>query len=101
MAPLRTLLKGKAFSWTHTHHKTSDNILDNFKDSLLLSYFDMSLSTYIFADAHITGLGDIFYQGENFENLKPGAITSLCTNKAEKNYTQIDLEAHGNRFRTT
>ena len=101
MAPLRTLLKGKAFRWTHTHHKTSDNILDNFKDSLLLSYFDMSLSTYIFADAHIAGLGDIFYQGENFENLKPGAITSLCTNKAEKNYTQIDLEAHGNRFRTT
>ena len=93
VAPLRTLLKGKAFSWTHMHHKTSHNILDNFKDSLLLSYFDMSLPTYIFADAHITGLGDIFYQDENFENLKPVTITYLCTNKVEKNYAQIDLEA--------
>ena len=93
MALLWTLLNGKALSWTHLHQKTFDNILNNFKDSLLLSYFDMSLPTYIFTDAHITGLGAILYQGENFENLKPVAIASHCTNKAEKNYTQIDLEA--------
>ena len=67
--------------------------MNNFKDSLLLSYFDMSLPTYIFTDAHITGLDAILYQGGNFENLKPVAIASCCTNKAEKNYAQIDLEA--------
>ena len=52
--------------------KTFDNILNNFKDSLLLSYFDMSLPTYIFTDGHITGLDAILYQDENFENLKHG-----------------------------
>ena len=75
------------------HQKTFDNILNNFKDSLLLSYFDMSLPIYIFTDAHITGLGAILHQGKNFENLKLVAIVSRCTNKAEKNYAQIDLEA--------
>ena len=53
----------------------------------------MSLPTYIFTDAHVTGLGAILNQGENFENLKPVAIASLCTYKAKKNYAQIDLEA--------
>ena len=53
----------------------------------------MELPTYIFTDAHVTGLGAILYQGKTFENLKPLAIASRCTNKAEKNYAQIDLEA--------
>ena len=53
----------------------------------------MELPTYIFTDAHVTGLGAILYQGKTFENLKPVAIASSCTNKAEKNYAQIDLEA--------
>ena len=92
VAPLRTLLNGKPFCWTHMHQKTFDNILNSSKDSLLLSYFDMSLPTYIFTDAHETGLGAILYQGENFENLKPVAIASRCTYKAEKNYAKIDLE---------
>ena len=48
---------------------------------------------YPLTEAHITGLGAILYQGENFENLKPVAIASGCTNKAEKNYKKIDLEA--------
>ena len=73
--------------------KTFDNILNNFKDSLLLSYFDMSLPTYIFTDGHITGVDAILYQDENFKNLKPVAIASRCTNKTEKHYAQIDLGA--------
>ena len=44
------------------HQNAFDNILNNFKDSLLLSYFDMSLPTYISTDAHITGLGAILYK---------------------------------------
>ena len=48
---------------------------------------------YPLTEAHITGLGAILYQGENFENLKPVAIASRCTYKAKKNYAQIDLEA--------
>ena len=93
VALLRTLLNEKIFCWTHLHQKTFDNILNDFKENILLSYFDMELPTYIFTDAHVTGLGAILYQGKTFENLKPVAIASRCTNKAEKNYAQIDLEA--------
>ena len=93
VAPLRTLLNGNTFSWKHMRQKTFDNILNNFKDSLLLSYFDMSLPTYIFTDGHITGVDAILYQDENFKNLKPVAIASRCTNKIEKHYAQIDLGA--------
>ena len=92
VALLRTLLNEKIFCWTHLHQKTFD-ILNDFKENILLSHFDMELPTYIFTEAHVTGLGAILYQGKTFENLKPVAIASRCTNKAEKNYAQIDLEA--------
>ena len=36
----------------------------------------MTLPTYIFTDAHKTGLGAILCQGKDFENLKPEAIAS-------------------------
>ena len=58
--------------------------MNNFKDSLLLSYFDMSWPTYIFTDAHITGLDAILYQGGNFENLKPVAIASCVLTRLRK-----------------
>ena len=93
VASLRTLLNEKNFCWTRLHQKTFDYILNDFKENILLSYFDMALPTYIFTDAHVTGLGAILYQGKTLENLKPVAIASRCTNKAEKNYAQIDLEA--------
>ena len=53
----------------------------------------MTLPTYTFTDTHKTGLGAILRQGKDFENLKPVAIASRCTNQAEKNYAQLDLEA--------
>ena len=53
----------------------------------------MTLTTYIFTDARKTGRGAILWQGKDFRNLKPVAITSRCTNQAEKNYAQLDLEA--------
>ena len=35
---------------------------------------------------HKTGLRDIFWQGNDFENLKILAIASRCTKQTEKNY---------------
>ena len=98
VASLRTLLNEKNFCWMRLHQKTFDYILNDFKENILLSYFDMALPTYIFTDAHVTGLGAILYLGKTFENLKPVAIASHCTNKAEKNYAQIDLEAMAINF---
>ena len=53
----------------------------------------MTLPTYIFTDALKTGLVAILCHGKDFENLKPLAITSRCTNETGKNYAQLDLEA--------
>ena len=42
VAPLRTLLNGKAFSWTHMHQKTFDNILNSFKDRILTCHYPLT-----------------------------------------------------------
>ena len=60
---------------------------------MVLSYFDMTLPDYIFTDVHKTEIGAILRQEKGFENLKPVAIASRCTNQANKNYAQLDLEA--------
>ena len=70
------------------HQKTLDELSKIFSGNLLLSYFDMTLPTYIFIDAHKTGLGAILCQGKDFENLKPAAIVSQWTNQTEKDYAQ-------------
>ena len=98
VAPLWKLLNKEGFCWTCIHQKPFDKLLKmfsdkTFSDNLLLSSFDMTWPTYIFTDAHKTGLGTILCQGKDFENLKPAAVASQCTNQAEKNYAQLDLEA--------
>ena len=93
VAPLQKLLNEESFCSTYMHQKTFDKLLKTFSDNLLLSDFDMTLPSYIFTDAHKTGLGAILYQGKDFESLKPVVITSRCSNQGEKNYEQLDLEA--------
>ena len=104
VAPLRKLLNEESFCWTQMHQKTFHEVLMMFSDNLLLSYFDMTLSTYIFADAHKTGLGAILCLGEDFENLKTVAIASQCTNHAEQNYAKLcttRFGGYGYRFFTS
>ena len=52
----------------------------------------MPKNTYIFTDAHQTGLGAILCQGTCREDARPVAFASRCT---RKNYPQLDLEAMG------
>ena len=59
----------------------------------LLSYFNISKPTFIFIDAHQSGLSAILALGSDKDNAKPVALASRCTSKAEKNYAQLDLEA--------
>jgi len=53
----------------------------------------MGKQTFLFTDAHITGLGAILAQGENVNSAKPIVFASRTTSSAEKRYPQIDLEA--------
>ena len=67
--------------------------MEGFKKSTLLQYFDMSKQTFIFTNAHQTGVGAMLAQGDSVENARPLTIASRTTNSSEKRYPQIDLEA--------
>ena len=58
----------------------------------------MTKPIYVFTDAHITGLGAMLAQSDDFKSEKPVAFSSRTTNKTESNYPQIDLEAMGLDF---
>ena len=49
-------------------------------------------TTYLFVDAHCTGLGAVLAQGPSIEDCLPVAIASRATSKIEQRYPQLDLE---------
>ena len=49
-------------------------------------------TTYLFVDAHLTGLGAVLAQGPSIEDCLPVGITSRATSKIEQCYSQLDLE---------
>ena len=95
-APLRELTKMNArFKWEEKHQRCFDYLLKEFRKDVLLRYFDTSKPTYLFTDAHQTGLGAILAQGDSIETARPVVIASRTTTEAEKKYPQIDLEGLG------
>ena len=58
----------------------------------------MEKPTFVFTDAHKTGLGTMLAQGESKSTAKPVALASRTTSKAEYMYPQLDLEAMGVDF---
>lgn len=54
----------------------------------------MNKQRYFLTDAHKTGLGNKFVQGENFHTAKPTTIASRLTNKAESLYPKVNLRLH-------
>ncbi len=98
-AKLRELTqKNSRFTWTKEHHAAYEALIERFKANTLLKYFDMSKQSFIFTDAHNTGLGAMLAQGPTLESARPIAIASRTTTKAEQRYPQIDLEALGIDF---
>lgn len=69
------------------------NIKDTFTTDVLLRHYDTNKKTFIFVDAHLTGLCAILAQGQSIEQTKAVALASRTTTAAEKNYSQLDLEA--------
>ena len=68
-------------------------MLKEFRQDVLLRYFDLTKPTFIFVDAHITGLGAILAQGDDIISTKLVAFASRTTSQAESQYPQLDLEA--------
>ena len=70
-APLQNLMIQEGPCWkhmrrAHVQQKTFDELFKMLSDNLLLSSFDITLLTYIFTDAHKTGLGVILCEGKRF-----------------------------------
>ena len=96
---LRELTKKSArFTWKVQHEQCFQDLLASFKKDMLLQFFDGNLPTFVFVDAHETGLSAILAQGESPENARPVALASRSTSLAERNYPQIDLEASSMDF---
>ena len=92
-AKLRELTKKSVrFQWNAEHQACFENLLEAFKKETLLRYFDGNLQSFVFVDAHKTGLAAILAQGSSIEDAKPVAVASRTTNNAEKHYAQLDLE---------
>ena len=93
-SPLRDMTKaGSRFKWTQDHQRCFNKIIEEFKACTMLQFFDMNKPTFVFIDAHVSGLGAMLAQGTCIEDAKPVLIASRTTNKAEERYPQIDLEA--------
>ena len=93
-SPLRELTMAKVkFTWGKTQQECFMKLIDEFKQSSLLQYFDMNKKTFIFTDAHVTGLGAMLAQGTSVQDARPITMASRTTNKSERRYPQIDLEA--------
>ena len=79
-APLPALTHGNArFIWTDEHTTCFNYLLDEFRQSVLLRYFDLAKRTFVIVDAHLTGLGAILAQGDDTSSLKPVAFASRTT----------------------
>ena len=98
-ATLRLVTKGKVrFQWKEKHQRCFEDLIAAFKKDALLRYFDLSLPTFVFTDAHNTGLGAMLAQGPSKKEAKPVAFASRRTTPAETRYPQLDLEAMGIDF---
>ena len=91
---LRNLTKKHTkFIWTDQCQGEFEKLRTAFKEETLLRHFDPDLQTYIFVDAHRTGLSAILAQGDEMDTAKPVAFASRATTQIENRYPQLDLEA--------
>ena len=95
-AVLRELTHSNArFKWGPEQQLCYEELLQSFKKDALLKHFNPDKQTFMFTDAHITGLGAMLAQGNTITDARPIAVASRTTTKAEKRYAQIDLEGLG------
>ena len=89
---LRELTKiNVRFKWLEEHDRCFNKLLEAFKADALLQYFDINKQTYIFTDAHMTGLGAMLAQGDIIGEARPIAFASRTTSDAEKHHKVLDV----------
>ena len=89
----KRLKKHCRFSWDDECQREFDELKAAFTESCLLHHYDPSAKTFLWVDAHRTGLSAILMQGDDKDSAKPIAFASRTTTQAEKRYPQLDLEA--------
>ena len=91
---LRNLTKKHTrFNWTKQCQDEFNKLCSSFKEDTLLKHYDANLPTFIFVDAHRTGVSAILAQGDTVESARPVAFASRATTPIEGRYPQLDLEA--------
>ena len=85
--------KNATFCWTDAHDQEFENVKSAFNSSVLLRHYDPEQPTFIFVDAHRTGLSAILTQGQSIDKTKAVALASRATTVVERKYAQLDLEA--------
>ena len=85
--------KSKRFRWTEECQEEFERVKELLCEDALLRYFDPSLPTFLFVDAHQTGLSAILAQGPSREEAKMVTCASRATTPTERRYAQLDLEA--------
>ena len=85
--------KHSRFTWDKECQREFDRLKVAFREDTLLRHFNPEEDTFIFVDAHLSGLSAILMQGETSDSAKPVAFASRATTPVEQRYPQLDLEA--------
>ena len=95
-APLRLLTcKGHEFNWSEECQTAFDTLIEHLKKQTIMAYFDPTKDTKLTVDgSRKDGLGAILSQKDPVDGtFKPIRFDSRATTKAEKNYSQIEIES--------
>ena len=66
----------KMFVWSEAHEIEFQNLKADFTEDAFLRHYDTNAPTFIFVDAHYTGLSAILTKGNSIEATKAVAIAS-------------------------
>jgi hypothetical protein len=85
--------KNQRFKWDDACELEFRSLCKDLREDTLVRHYDPKQPTYIFVDAHQTGISAILSQGESIESSRPVAFASRATTSVESRYPQLDLEA--------
>ena len=85
--------KSMRFKWTRQCQQEFLRLQGLLCESILLTYYDTELPTFVIVDAHRSGLSAILAQGESIQTAKMVSCASRATTPVERRYHQLDLEA--------
>ena len=93
-AHMRQLTKKHVrFQWSDECQEEFAGLCKELKTDTMLRHYDPKKPTFIFVDAHRTGISAILAQGDSVESATPVAYASRATTAVEARYPQLDIEA--------